>query len=342
MQPLVFDLFCGLGGWTEAFLAQGWRAVGFDIEAHDYGNGGYPGELVLRDVRSLNGADLVKEFGSPDCIVASPPCQEFSYMAMPWSKAKEKMRKILADEKEQVRLTELFNHCFRIQREVSAAAGRYVPIVIENVRGAQRWVGKARWNFGSFYLWGDVPALMPIPAKAKLKTLGPATAAQVENHSCHINEMRDSLKDAGLKAGDRNVGKNGEHKWNHSFADALKGEGNKTAGLNWSDRTIRGQDFTRVAGKQAMEETKLPGNNSARRRDEREVKRLCDANEGRKNFTPNGEPLGKNTLGRRYGSKSKKRKQASAEIAKIPPALSHWIARCFTPKSSTERSAVLK
>jgi hypothetical protein len=35
-------------------------------------------------------------------------------------------------------------------------------MVVENVRGAQKWVGRARWNFGSFYLWGDVPALMPI------------------------------------------------------------------------------------------------------------------------------------------------------------------------------------
>ena len=33
--------------------------------------------------------------------------------------------------------------------------------MVENVRGAQKWVGRARWNFGSFYLWGDVPALMP-------------------------------------------------------------------------------------------------------------------------------------------------------------------------------------
>lgn len=161
-KPLVFDLFCGLGGWSEAFIAEGFRAIGFDIEAHDYGEGGYPGELVLRDIRSISGAELVREYGVPAVIVASPPCQEFSYMAMPWSKAKEKMRKILADPKEQVRLTDLFNQCFRIQREVSEAAGHYVPIVIENVRGAQPWVGRARWNFGSYYLWGDVPALMPI------------------------------------------------------------------------------------------------------------------------------------------------------------------------------------
>jgi site-specific DNA-cytosine methylase len=170
VKPIVFDLFCGLGGWSEAFIAEGYRAIGFDIEKHDYGDGGYPGELVLRDVRSITGAEIVKQYGVPNVIVASPPCQEFSYMAMPWSKAKEKMRKILADPAEQTRLTDLFNQCFRIQREVSAAAGHYVPMIVENVRGAQRWVGKARWNFGSFYLWGDVPALMPIPSKVRMKS----------------------------------------------------------------------------------------------------------------------------------------------------------------------------
>ena len=38
-------------------------------------------------------------------------------------------------------------------------------MVVENVKGAQPWVGRARWNYGSFYLWGDVPALMPITFK---------------------------------------------------------------------------------------------------------------------------------------------------------------------------------
>ena len=40
-------------------------------------------------------------------------------------------------------------------------------MVVENVRGAQPWVGKARYNFGSFYLWGDVPALMPQRVSAR-------------------------------------------------------------------------------------------------------------------------------------------------------------------------------
>jgi hypothetical protein len=62
---------------------------------------------------------------------------------------------------------ELFNACFRIQREASEAAGRHIPMVVENVRGAQKWVGRAQWHYGSFYLWGDVPALMPQVIRAQ-------------------------------------------------------------------------------------------------------------------------------------------------------------------------------
>jgi len=63
----------------------------------------------------------------------------------------------------------LFESCFRIQKEACEAAGRHIPMVVENVRGAQKWVGRARWNFGSFYLWGDVPALMPMNCEARLE-----------------------------------------------------------------------------------------------------------------------------------------------------------------------------
>lgn len=47
-----------------------------------------------------------------------------------------------------------------------------MPLIVENVCGAQRWVGRARAHYGSFYLWGDVPALMPIPLKRGVKVGG--------------------------------------------------------------------------------------------------------------------------------------------------------------------------
>lgn len=177
-MPLAIDLFCGLGGWTSGLLAESYDVVGFDIERHAYGEHRYPARLVIQDVLTLHGS----QFRSADLIVASPPCQEYSWMAMPWSRAKAVARALRGEGEfpEGYRgsrtipdLTALFDACFRIQREACAAAGRHIPMVVENVRGAQPWVGRARWSFGSFYLWGDVPALMPMTAKAvKVTTMG--------------------------------------------------------------------------------------------------------------------------------------------------------------------------
>jgi C-5 cytosine-specific DNA methylase len=147
-RPLAIDLFAGLGGWADGLLAEGYDVIGFDIERHQYGEHKYPATLVIQDVLTLHGS----QFKDAALIVASPPCQAYSYRAMPWSRAKA-----LPPPDNT-----LFETCFRIQREACEAAGRHIPLIVENVRGAQKWVGRARWNHGAFALWGDVPALMPI------------------------------------------------------------------------------------------------------------------------------------------------------------------------------------
>ena len=157
MKPLAVDLFCGLGGWTEGLLAEGYDVIGFDIEQHVYGEHRYPAQLVIQDVLTLHGS----QFKDAALIVASPPCQFFSYCAMPWSRAKALAEAVRADPARLEKELALFNACFRIQREACEAAKRHIPLVVENVRGAEPWVGRARWNSGSMYLWGDVPALMP-------------------------------------------------------------------------------------------------------------------------------------------------------------------------------------
>jgi hypothetical protein len=151
MKPKAYDIYCGLGGWTEGLLATGWRVTGFDIEPQP----AYPGEFIQRDVLDIHGGELA----DADLIVASPPCQEFSYRAMPWKRAKA-----LGPPVDGINL---FWQCWRIQQEASEAKGEYIPMVVENVRGAEKWVGGARWHYGSYYLWGDVPAIMPFTGSAQ-------------------------------------------------------------------------------------------------------------------------------------------------------------------------------
>jgi hypothetical protein len=179
-KPLAIDLFCGLGGWTEGLLAAGYDVIGFDNERHEYGEHRYAAQLVLQDVLTLHGS----QFKSADLIVASPPCQRYSYMAMPWTRSKRLAQFYRASPERRQELNFLFDCCFRIQREAIEASGRHVPLVVENVKGAQPWVGRSRWSFGSFHLWGDVPALMP-KARGGIKNAGGSWFRESHNKVPH-------------------------------------------------------------------------------------------------------------------------------------------------------------
>lgn len=266
-EPLAIDLCCGLGGWTDGLLAEGWRVRGYDIEAHEYGEEKYPAELVLRNVLEMHGSELA----DADLIVASPPCTEYSYMAMPWKRAKQIARALRGEDEfpEPYRgsrtiaeLNAIFDACSRLQREASEAAGRHIPMIVENVKGAQPWVGRAKWSFGSFFLWGDIPALMPASLQALknpgFRFDGSGRSFQSESVNRHVDGR-----------------KNGH-------------------GGNWFKIGGPGQKH---------------GNNNP---DGRQWKR---------------DPVAST------GSKSPKRKAASAKIAKIPFALSNHIARVYRPQA---------
>ena len=215
MTLLAIDLFCGLGGWTEGLLAEGYRVVGFDNERHSYSDAHYPAQLVIQDVLTLHGS----QFKGAALIVASPPCQAYSYRAMPWKKAKALPPPDNA----------LFEACFRIQREACEAAGHHIPLVVENVCGAQKWVGRARWHFGSFYLWGDVPALMPITRKAiKVPTMG--AGWYPPDHPKHVQGLAfNGHADRNLREGQKNPG----FRFENSIVNAQDGCKQKGSGAAW-------------------------------------------------------------------------------------------------------------
>ena len=310
MQPLAIDLFCGLGGWTEGLMQEGYYVVGFDIERHVYGEHRYPAQLVIQDVLTLDG----RQFKDAALIVASPPCQEFSYMAMPWTRAKERARQYRAGQLNVKDLTALFDAAVRIGKEAG------VPTVIENVRGAIPWVGRSRWNYGSYHLWGDVPALMPMTMRRGQKV--PNFRFDGSGKSFQTAAV-DGVKNSGLdwsKHGTPGYAqgpgrcfrdsaiKNDGGSWfavshnnlPHSRGDALKAPGGPRQGR---------QGYTGVAPRltNPAEHVKCGGD-------------LFDGKEPRQM--------------RHYGSKSTKRKMASALIAKIPLPLSRHIARTYFPHQS--------
>lgn len=289
MKPLAIDLFCGLGGWTDGLLAEGWDVVGFDIEVHDYGDGKrYPSQLVLQDVLTVHG----RQFKDAALIVASPPCQEFSYMAMPWSRGKSIASEYRSGARDAKNLTALFDACFRIQREAIEAAGHFIPMVVENVRGAQPWVGKARWAFGSFYLWGDVPALMPITMpRVRMKSAVRCSPRNFSDRVCETEEEAHRLhyrlpNSDGLK---------------RKYIDGY--ERIHPNAFGWQiPNTSSGSPGRKQ--KQANTEGVKTGGNS---------------------FIENGSDW----MISRGGPKSKSRKAASAAIAKIPLPLARWIGKVY-------------
>jgi hypothetical protein len=342
IRPLAIDLFCGLGGWAEGFLSEGWDVIGFDIERHRYpiyertneadpsgvkapgndtfkkngqpcnkltdrryGSGvvtqalgetlgwhEYPGQLVLQDVTTLHGSQL----RNASAIVASPPCQGYSYRAMPWKRAKA-----LGPPDNT-----LFETCFRLQREASEAAGRYIPLIVENVRGAQPWVGRAVWHYGSFYLWGDVPALMPFTSGRKSPAgmpVDPKYGLRFPLYGSN-NPMLPTKNNGGSwfaigSPGQTNVGQNPDGRKVPVYSDPRRNGG-------------KGSRLTNPA---------------------ENLRRLEEGTKNGNDWFGSGENC---SAQRKHSSRSDSRKAASAQIAKIPLPLAQHIARVFKPTFHVE------
>ena len=315
MKPLCIDLYCGLGGWSEGFLYEGYDCVGFDIERHDYGTGGYPGQLVLEDVLTLHGS----QFRNAACIVASPPCQAYSYMSMPWTRGKTMAAAIRDDQtgRKLDALNALFNACFRIQREASAAAGHYIPMVVENVKGAQPWVGRAKANFGSYYLWGDI-AMVGNRIVAPRAEFGSQYARAYRAMKCghperhRIAHGEESTAHLTNKA--EHAMKNNGGSW---FAQAHNTESGRSQNPVTREGVKQGGSGEAWFDKALDERRKAAGGLKA----------------GGDWFGTYADQKAAGTISpcRLFGKRSTARKAASAQIAKVPFELSSWIARCFKP-----------
>jgi hypothetical protein len=255
--------------------------------------------LVIQDVLTLHG----RQFRDADLILASPPCPEFSYMAMPWSRSKQIAAALrgkghfpegYTGSRTLPRLTALFESCFRIQREACEAAGGYIPMVVENVKGAQPWVGRAKAHFGSFYLWGDIAMV------------GGRVIGSVPRFGDGVAAARRHQKTGG--------------NW---FAPRVLADGSieKISGGKLLPAPIECDDpFGNVLGSS-------PSFNGA----DHETRGVKAA--GNDTFAVTGKPCRMSPFDqpRFHSSGSNSRKAASALIARIPLALSRFVAQLYFP-----------
>ena len=128
----------------------------------------------------------------------------------------------------------LFEQPFRIAREAGC------PVVVENVRGAEKWVGKAKWHYGSYYLWGDLPALMPktrvIKQPGRNFHVYALTNGAVSSPSFHGADHETRCLGLGVKTighvNKRDGYSHTRHLTNQRESDAVKQHG---SGAEWFD-----------------------------------------------------------------------------------------------------------
>ena len=144
IKPLALNLCCGIwdDGWAQGLTKAGWDVINVGIEIL----GALPGFSIQADVREI-AKDVEAYFPALkfDLVVASPPCQEYSKRGLPFT-----IFKGLPPPE-----NDIWEACEKIARELRA------PLILENVRNAQKFTSKAKWHVGSFYFWGEMPALWP-------------------------------------------------------------------------------------------------------------------------------------------------------------------------------------
>ena len=182
----AIDLFCGRGGWTDGLMAEGFEVWGFDINPQPE----YKGHFVQCDILTLTVDDL--RAYKPDFAVCSSPCEQFSVHTMKHFHPNPPFPEMGL---------RLWNHAKMLLECLG------VPYVMENVRGAEKFVGKCVNHCGPFYLWGTgIPAVMPKDAFKARKGVAMGSGGDTHGLSStekHAYRKRFSMMQTGSKSKER-------------------------------------------------------------------------------------------------------------------------------------------
>ena len=139
-RKVVWDLCSGLGGWTEAFVQDGWVVIRIEINPELE----YVPFTRIWDVKDW--IDWIDDLPHPDLIVASPPCTEFS--CADWRKDRNTFEPDMS----------IVKACLDIIDYIKPKWW-----VFENVKGAcpyiRKLIGHHKQFIGPFFLWGNFPSI---------------------------------------------------------------------------------------------------------------------------------------------------------------------------------------
>jgi len=150
----ALDLYCGLGGWSDGFVKEGFEVLGVEIDEKIAKRYQHP--CLVADIRELHG----KMFQTFDVVIGSPPCVEFS-------NARYKSRHVHGKNPNPEKGMELINEFWRI---VDEANPRFYAM--ENLKvltkyhylfkTLEKMKRKPQWHFmiskgGKRCLWTNIP-----------------------------------------------------------------------------------------------------------------------------------------------------------------------------------------
>lgn len=146
-MKVILDLFCGLGGASEAFLGTEWKVIRIDNnpELLDHVKGMWLLDMMdVENVLAVICAHLYDIHVDKLVVWASPPCDEFSF-------------KNPDNQKQKPNLDLLQNTIFLI--DCLEKRFNLTDYIIENVKGAIKFfndeLGEYRQRVGPFFLWGQ-------------------------------------------------------------------------------------------------------------------------------------------------------------------------------------------
>ena len=167
----ILDLFSGLEGFSQAFKSRGHEVFTIDLESK------FDPDLSI-DIFDLTAKKVLKLFGHPDVILASPPCNNFSVLTIPTNWKKE-LGVSYPKNEETKRAIELIKHTISIIKELKP---RYW--VLENPMGMlrkQEFMKKyklraiTQCQYGREEqkptdLWGDLPPFFKVKSCKRRQT----------------------------------------------------------------------------------------------------------------------------------------------------------------------------